>query len=246
MKFCRFLSCLLFVLLSLSMVAFAAEEEPTIRFYPLDEEGTARYMEYFSLAEVQNYSGYTKQFIYCFDVSSEGECVVFFDDATVVIMDSNGEAQRVLRFKKDILETRTPSEVSIHWEDGNIRLLKGSDRACVFTPDGELIEVCRYETDLNTLPKQKEISVGEVTYSLEYSHRAIYYGGGMRYDRFVKTDAHGAVSVLFDSETAVPSVLIQWVAIELGILAFAIFIVVKTFQLKRERARAKASGQGEN
>ena len=185
LKYCGLILCLIFIFQPPMAVAVMGEEESAITFSSLKETEKTQYIEFFALTNESNAENYKEQFIYSFDVSEEGDCVIFLDDATVVIMDSDGEVKRILKFKNEILRTRTPFNTTIQWDGDNINLLLGYGLSCIFTNEGEIVDVFRYETTLRSLPNKREISIGEDMYTLGYSNWVIHFLGGKRYD-FVK------------------------------------------------------------
>jgi len=178
---------------------------------------------------------FTDSFIYSFDVSEEHKCAVYFDNAVVAVFNSDGTVEKVLKFNDNILNTKVPSDVKIRWNKNNLELIMGYGVMCVFSVDGDIIDVFNYETELRSLPKPTEITVEKCTYKIDYSNIFVHFLGGNRYDTLTKTNASGESTVLFKSERNSPSVAIS---VFVFIILFNLFVAVvlfKTFSKRKER-----------
>ena len=182
---------------------------------------------------------FVDSYIYSFDVSEEHKCAVYFDNAVVAIFNSDGTVEKVLKFNDNILNTKVPSDVKIRWNKNNLELIMGYGVMCVFSVDGDIINVFNYETELRSLPKPTEITVEKCTYKIDCSNIFVHFLGGNRYDTLTKTCSSGESSVLFKSERNFPSVTIFVFAF---IILFILFVSVVLFKTFSQRKSIKNNG----
>ena len=175
---------------------------------------------------------YKRNFIYCFDVSEDGKCVVFFDNDTVVIFGEDGNVEKVLKFKATLRSTsNAKSSVQILWNENNLWLLDGEDYLCIFTTEGKIIDVYNYESQKSlNFPFFKKVTVKDNTYKMEYSNFLAHFFGGNKYDILTKTNILGEKNILFDSQktfpnSAIPPIL--FIIIFNAILLFVLYKIIK-------------------
>ena len=203
----KLLVCIICLACIFCVNVWAAESEQTSDITPIEmtPEDKEYWLKEFAIKSVSTDATiYEKNFIYSFDVSDTGDCAIFFDNAAVVIIDTNGNLKKVIKFNKKLLEVMSRSDTVIRWNENNLDLMMSYDVLCTFTVDGEIIDVFNYETDALHVSKPKEITVNEDVYTMKYSNFLVHFLGGNRYDMIIKTNANGE-TVIFDSQKALPN-----------------------------------------
>ena len=196
-----------------------AELEPSKKEYYIDE---------FSIERLENTSKeHEDNFIYSFDVSKDEKCAVLFDDATVVVFNSDATVENILKFNDDIFEVRTPSKTIIRWNEDTLELIMSYDVMCTFTSDGEIIDINGYETELHSSPQTNELTVNKNTYAIKYSNPFIHFLGGERYDLLIRTNNNNEEQILFSTQRALPNVTVFVFVIIIAIITFVIFVLFK-------------------
>lgn len=202
--------CIIFVCLgSFSALAQDGSNASNYTLIEMDEDEKKEYISRFNLTTLSTSTDiYKDKFLYAFDVSSKEKCALFFDNAAVVIMDSEGKVEKVLKFSDEIISsTRSPSSVCVRWKGENLELIGVYDKICVFTPEGEIIEFYNYETQYGAFQRSPaKISVNGNTYELKYSNALLHFWFGNRYDLVIKTTTAGTERILFDCERALPKI----------------------------------------
>ncbi|MEE1197770.1 MAG: hypothetical protein U0K54_01315 [Acutalibacteraceae bacterium] len=229
----KILICLLCLIFVFGISAYASENEQAtdITLIEMTPEDKEYYLKEFTVESVSTDATiYEKNFIYSFDVSDTGDCAIFFDNAAVVIMDSDGNLKKVIKFDERLLEVMSRSDTVIRWNGNNLDLIMSYDVLCAFTVDGEIIDVFNYETDVLHVPKPDKITVNEDVYSMKYSNILVLFPGGNRYDMLIKTNASGE-KVLFDSQKALPNGVVSIFAyiIVINIVIAGILIYIFKF-----------------
>lgn len=237
MKIIKVISCVIILIFIFGFSAFAngLNDKVEITRIEMSESEQIKYRNEFSIeVKSTDYSGYKNSHIFNCDVSDDGRSVLFLEDATVIVLDPEGEVEHILKFRDEILNVQTASGVAVFWKEDSIELLMSYDIACNFTVDGELLDIYKYESNRSVLPKNKSITVGEYNYRMKHSNFLVGLLSGQRYDRFVRTSEQGE-EILFDSEALLPSIgyfIIVWC---LGMTGFGVLILVKTKNYRKKR-----------
>ncbi len=228
------LICLIFIF-GISTYALDNEQATDITLIEMTPEDKEYWLKEFTIKSVSTDATiYEKNFIYSFDVSDTGDCAIFFDNAAVVIIDSNGNLKKVIKFNKKLLEVMSRSDTVIRWNGNNLDLIMSYDVLCTFTVDGETIDVYNYETDALHVSKPKEITVNEDVYTMKYSNFLVYFLGGNRYDMLIKTNANGE-TVIFDSQKALPNGVVSMFAYVIVLNAVIACVLIYIFKFSRRQ-----------
>lgn len=227
--------------------AFAPDDTEIVT---ITDEDLSYYREQFSVKTIDKVSeSYKYHYFFSFDVSEDGNIVLLFDDATVVVFDNNGRVKHILKFDEDILNTRSRS-ASIKWSGENLELTLGYDVSCLFTTDGDILDIWQYKTELTNIPNPSELTVGEYTYEMESSNLFIRYTGGGNYDKLIKHTGSADRRILFESEKHIPGeaiLLIVFVIVfhlTVGCVGISIIISHKKRQKQKHRGRKHRGTQG--
>ena len=218
----------------------------------VSEEEKLNFEKKLTLFKQQNNTdAFSDAFIYSLSVSAAERCAILKErflswmqkrnrfypcslqkvcPAVIAVYDANGDLLRVLKFHENFLENlRTPSEVSIGWQNDNLLLFYSTQHVLVYDLDGNLLNVYQYEHDASLVYSSAQYTVNDTVYQLEYSSPLIHYLGGNRYNVLSKTTADEETTILFKSSKALPSATVSalltfaFVFITPGVVALCIF-----------------------
>ena len=190
--------------------AYAPEDTAIVE---MSEESLAYYQKSFSLCKRStNHNDYEDELFFSFDVSDDEKIAVLFRDATVVIFD------------KDIFNTKS-RVAAIKWNGDNLEIMFGYGVACLFSTDGRVLDIWKYESERSTIPNPSEITVSEDTYLMKASNFFIRFlsGGTGSFDKLIKASADGNERILFESSKKLPGEAIFLIAF---VLVFHIIVAV--------------------
>ena len=227
----------LLVLCNNMAVVAETQGSDEITVVEMDEVQEKYYNRVFSLSvRPTTSSAYKDRFIYSFDVSEDEKCALFFDNAMVVVMDSDGNVESVLKFNDDLLDVRVPSDVALKWDDGNLKLNQMDNAICTFTTDGKIIDITKIETTRYSLPKTPYKMVNGYEYKIYCNTPFFRYFNGERYNMLLKIKGDSK-AVLFESKRVLPETtifVIVWIILFVAFASFIILLHIPRFRKARD------------
>jgi hypothetical protein len=240
LRFAIFITTIL--IFNVNAVALEIKSETNFELSEI-KENKNYYLDLFSIKSLDNESDiYKDRFFYSFDVSDNGDCAVFFDNAVVVITDSNCAVKKVLQFNEEILNVKIPQTL-IRWNEENLELIMGYHVLCIFTPDGEIVDIYNYKSSSSILSIPSQFFASENTYTASYRNIFVHFLGGNRYDTLTRTDIVGNERVIFQCDRKLPNVTIFFIMFLTIWHIAALFVVMKV--KRRQRKRQGTAGQGD-
>lgn len=183
-------------------------------------------------------------FVFSFDVSSNNECALLFDNGTIVIYDSDGNVYSVMKFNKDVMRTKTRDPI-IKWNGENLEFITGYGITYHFTKKGQILDVWRFQ-EFGDIPNPKKIVYDSYVYEMKNNNKVTDLLGFGNYNMFAKTADDGTETVLFESESNLPFVAILLIVILSALFMFAVIVLTSTFVMIKARRKIETSMKSEN
>lgn len=167
---------------------------------------------------------YKNKFVFSFDVSEDEECVMLFNNAIIVVCDSEGNTTNVLKFNKDVIQTRERDAI-IKWSGENLELVLEYGITYYFSTNGELLDVWRYE-GVSDISNPQSITCNGHVYKLKNNNTVSDLLGAGDHSMLVKESSNGTETIIFKSTASLPFTATLFIGIACGIVMFGIFILV--------------------
>lgn len=172
---------------------------------------------------------YAKRFIYSFDVSDDGTCAIFLDNAMVIIIDSYGNLIDKFSFDKNLLKNkRVPSSVLIQWNNNDLEVFFGSDLMCICSADGELKDVLKIENAFNGggPPRRTKKTINQVEYKLSNCNQILNFVSD-RYKYLISSDISNTEKIVFKSENRlISNIDLMFIAIVVVVICAVLILVI--------------------
>ncbi len=232
----------------ISVYAYNSENSSETTVLDISDEEEERIKLSFALESLsEQYDGYIDNYLFSFDISENGEIAVLFDDATIIVLNSDETFQTALRFNKQMLQTRVRS-AKIRWNAENLEITFGFGYAYLFTREGEVLDAWKYERETNTIQKERTVvNYGNYVYEMRNSNPLMYFFGGGDHNMLVKTNEKLEEKIVFHSESSISGVaiciIILLIIIPLGWI-FCIALLLVSLGIVRIKTKQRKTGTG--
>lgn len=209
-RFYMFLCCIFIFNIVFSFSVFAQSNEYYgVEKILLTNKEVEKEKLHFSLKEVgkTHFNSYDN-FMLSYDVNEQDECVVLFENATIVVLNSKGAVDKVFKFNYDVIfqeNARSRDDLLIKWNDDNIEVivltysLETAMTYCI-SSEGVVSDIWLFDSLSADIDSNNEISTSNYVYNLTNSSIANSVFGNGTYNKLERSDSKGNTETLFEIE----------------------------------------------